>query len=88
MRRRPLGSYVIIVLLGAVIGSVLGQLLGLILPEGVVKEFFIRSATLINMQPTIIGPDWLNVTFGLCFKINVSGVLGIFIAAYIWRIMR
>ncbi len=88
MRRRPLGSYIIIILLGAVIGSVLGQLLGLALPEGVVKEFFTRTGTLINFRPMTIGPEWLNVTLGLCFKVNVAGILGIFVAAYIWRIVR
>ena len=88
MRRRKLGTYIVIILLGAVIGSVLGQLLGLVLPEGVVKEFFTRTGTLINLRPTTIGPDWLNITMGLCFRINVTGILGIFIAAYIWRIIR
>ena len=88
MRRIPLGKYIIVILLGAVIGSVLGQVLGLVLPEGVVKEFFTRTGTLINFRPTTIGPDWLNLTLGLCFKVNVTGILGIFIAAYIWRLIR
>ena len=88
MRRQKLGTYIVIILLGAIIGSVLGQLLGLVLPEGVVKEFFTRTATLINFRPTTIGPDWLNITLGFCFKVNVTGILGIFIAAYIWRIIR
>ena len=88
MKRRSLGTWILVLLLGAVIGSVLGQLLGLILPEGVVKEFFTRTGTLVNLRPTTIGPEWLNVTLGLCFKVNVSGILGIFLAAYIWRFVR
>jgi len=88
MRRKPLWMYIIAILLGAAIGSVLGQLLGLVLPEGVVREFFTRTATLVDFNPSTIGPEWLNVTFGFCFKINVTGIIGIFIATYIWRIIR
>ena len=83
-----MGAYVIVILLGAVIGSILGQLLGLALPDGVVKEFFTRTATLVNFRPTTIGPDWLNITLGLCFRMNATGIIGIFIAAYIWRMIR
>lgn len=88
MRRRPLGLYALILLLGAVIGSILGALLGMVVPEGVVKEFLTRSANIVTLNPTTLGPEWLNVTLGFRLSINACGVFGIIIAAYILRLLR
>ncbi|MDZ7337323.1 MAG: hypothetical protein ONB30_02150 [candidate division KSB1 bacterium] len=88
MRRRPLGLYALILLLGAVIGSILGHLVGMLVPEGVVKEFLTRSANLITLNPTTLGTEWLSVTVGLRLSINACGVFGIVIAAYILRMLR
>ncbi len=88
MRRRPLGMYALVLLLGAVIGSILGHILGMVVPEGVVKEFLTRSANIVTLSPTTVGPAWLNVTLGLHLSINACGVFGIIIAAYILRLLR
>ncbi|MCR4440112.1 MAG: hypothetical protein QHJ34_12630 [bacterium] len=88
MRRRPLGFYALILLLGAVIGSILGQLVGMVVPEGVVKEFLTRSATIVTLSPTTVGPEWLHFTFGLHLTISACGVIGVIIAAYILRLVR
>ena len=79
-----IGWILIIILLGALVGSALGEVLGLILPEGVVKEFFLRSADFG------VGPGTLNLvvfsfTLGFTLKVNVIGVIGIGLVAYFLR---
>lgn len=84
MRRKNLGWILIIVILGALIGSALGEVLGLILPEGVVKEFFLRSAQ-FSLGPASLNLIILTITLGFSIKLNVIGVLGIIFAAYALR---
>lgn len=88
MRKRPPGMYALILLVGTLIGSILGQVVGMVVPEGVVKQFLTRSANIVTLSPSTIGPDWLNFTVGLHLTINVCGVFGIVIAAYILRLLR
>ena len=84
MRKKNIGFIILIIILGAVIGSALGEIIAFILPAGVVKEFFLKSAS------ASIGPGTLNIiiftlTLGFSFKVNTIGILGIVIAAYILR---
>ncbi|MFQ5753410.1 MAG: hypothetical protein ACE5HI_15585, partial [bacterium] len=44
MTRKSFGRVVLVIILGAMIGTLFGKLLGLVLPEGVVKEFFLKEA--------------------------------------------
>ncbi len=84
MRRKGLGFILIIIVLGAIIGSAMGEVLGLVLPDGVVKEFFLRSAS-FSVGPAVLNLIVFSVTLGFSLKINVIGVMGIFMAAYILR---
>ena len=63
MRKRSLGILILFLFLGAIIGSALGKLIALILPDGVVKQFFIRSAT-IGFDPVTINLGFISFTFG------------------------
>ena len=84
MRKRSLGILILFLFLGAIIGSALGKLIALILPDGVVKQFFIRSA-IIGFDPVTINLGFISFTFGFEFILNVIGVVGIAIAAYLLR---
>jgi len=84
MRKKSLGFILIILFVGALIGSAFGEVVAYILPDGVVKQFFIKSAT------ASIGPGTLNIiiltlTLGFSIKVNVMGIIGILIAAYALR---
>ncbi|MFC1499870.1 DUF4321 domain-containing protein [Candidatus Zixiibacteriota bacterium] len=87
IRNRRLGSLILWLICGAVIGSLFGELLGLVLPEGVVKDFFLTS-TDIGIGPVPINLAVVSFTFGFTFDINVTGVLGILFAAYYFRWFR
>ncbi len=86
-RNRRIGILTLWLVCGAVIGSILGELLGLILPEGVVRQFFLAAAE-IGFGPLYINLAVVNFTIGLGFKINVAGVLGILFASYYFRWFR
>lgn len=84
MRKKRFGFIVLILLLGGLVGAALGQVLGLILPEGVVKDFFLRSVT-FGFSPTTLNLVILTLTLGFTFKINIIGVIGIILLAYLLR---
>jgi len=83
-RKKSLGYIILILVLGAFIGSVFGEVIGLILPDGVVKDFFTKSVK-DEIGPATINLNLLTFTIGFAFKLNVIGVVGIVIAAYLLR---
>ncbi len=84
MRKRPLGIIFVFLILGAIIGSALGNLVAMLLPDGVVKQFFIRSAT-IGFDPVTLDLGFLSFTLGFKFILNVIGIVGIAFTAYMLR---
>ena len=84
MAKKSIGKLILVVILGAMVGSLLGHLIGLVLPEGVVKQFFLTSANL-EVGPGSISTWLFGVTFGFNLKMNVIGLIGIGIAVYYLR---
>lgn len=86
-RKNSIGWFVVAVIIGAVIGTTLGEVVGFLLPDSVVKEFFLRSASFgTNLEnPPTLNLGIIALAFGLKFKINAIGVIGIIVAAYILR---
>jgi hypothetical protein len=65
-------------------GTLLGELIGLLLPAGVVKDFFLKSGA-IGFGPGTLNAVLFTITIGLSFKINVVGLIGIGVAVYLLR---
>lgn len=84
MAKKPLGHIIIVVLLGAMIGTLLGQLIGLVLPAGVVKEFFLKSAPL-ELGPITLDVALFAITLGFKITFNIVGLIGIGVAMYFFR---
>ncbi len=84
MRKKSIGWILVVILLGAFIGSALGEVLAYILPQGVVKEFFLRSVE-FSLGPGTLNLVILTFTLGFSLKLNVISVLGIGIASYFLR---
>jgi hypothetical protein len=85
MKRRLSVAFILLaIVLGAIIGSALGEVIGLTMPDGVVKQFFTNTAN-IGFDPTQINLGIINFTLGFYFRLNVIGVIGIILAAYIFR---
>ena len=82
--QRKLGFIILVLIMGAVVGTLLGELLGIILPEGVVKNFFIQSAT-FSFGPGELNTTVFTLTLGFALKLNIIGLIGILLAIYLLR---
>ena len=80
----------LVLIIGIIISSILSQLVGGILPEGVVKEFFLTSRSIgWGIQPN----NWIDLFVirfktGLFIDINVVSFLGMVIAWYFLRYFK
>jgi hypothetical protein len=84
LRKKSWKYYLVVIFLGALIGSVLGEIAAYLIPEGVVKDFFLKSAA-ASFDTGTISIIIITVSLGLSFKLNIMGVIGILIAAYALR---
>ena len=81
---RGIGVVIVVVVAGLVVGSLLGELLGG-LTSGSLQEFFTKGPSIGLTSPATLDLRFLALTFGLVFKVNVVGILGIVIAAVALR---
>ena len=86
-QKRSLGFIFIILIFGAVVGTLFGNVLALLLPEGVVKQFFLQSVSW-GISPVTLDFIVGTVTFGLRVKFNIISVLGLAAAYYFLRYFR
>ena len=95
MKNRDVSLIVIGLFLGAIIGGVVGSLLGWMLPEGVVKDFFLTSITFDiggaidnEMGVLVIDLKIITLKFGFSVVLNFTSVIGLATAYYILRYFR
>ena len=96
MKNRDVSLIALGLLTGAIIGGVIGNLMGWMLPEGVVKDFFLTSFDLdigsgfAGNESGVIIIDLKIVTlrFGLALSLNFTSVIGLATAYYILRFFR
>jgi len=95
MNKRSIAIISLVLIIGAMVGSLLGQLLGLILPEGVVKGFFLTGITfdLAGIVGNETGVIMLNliilkISFGLSLFFNFCSLIGLVTAYYFLRYLR
>ena len=79
--QNPSWILVVIVIAGAMLGSVLAGAVG----ESTYLSWLGRSLTVGLAPPVVIDLHVLTVTFGLTLRLNLAVVLGILIAAYVFR---
>jgi hypothetical protein len=72
------------IVLGLVIGSAVGEAIGHVLPDGVVKNFFLEHAE-TGFGPTPLNFVAFTLTIGISLKVNIMAVLGVVLAAYLFR---
>ena len=96
MKNRDISLVALGLLTGAIIGGVIGNLMGWMLPEGVVKDFFLTSfnldigSGLAGNQNGVIVIDLKIITlkFGLALSLNFTSVIGLATSYYILRFFR
>ena len=95
MQKRKINIIVLSLLIGAIFGGVFGNIFSLILPESVVKDFFLTSINfdlggLVNndLGVLIIDLKVIVLKLGLSMSFNFTSVIGIAVAYYILRYLR
>lgn len=86
-QKRSIAVIFLVLIIGAAIGTILGDVLGMIMPEGVVKQFFLQSVSW-GISPVTLDVIVMTITFGLRIKFNISSVLGLAAAYYFLRYFR
>ncbi len=85
--KRSIGFIFVVLIIGSVVGTLFGNLLGVLLPEGVVKQFFLQTVNW-GISPVTLQFIVGSITFGLSIKLNISSVLGLAVAYYFLRFYR
>ena len=95
MKKRSWGYITLGLVFGALIGSLIGQLLGWILPEGVVKDFFLLGvsfdlAGLVGNESGVVVIDLIIIKFkfGVSIAFNFTSLIGLATAYYFLRFFR
>ena len=83
-RQKSLGVLIVMLILGMIVGTAIGEAIGLVLPEGVVKDFFLRSVT-AGVGPATVNLVAFTFTLGFSLKVNLMAVLGVVLATYLFR---
>lgn len=90
-RRRSVKIIVLMIFSGAIIGSVLGDVAAALLPESVVRDFFLLSFDTSNYglaKPFVLDLRIFSLTFGFTLRVNFMGVVGMGVAYYLLRYYR
>ena len=95
MNQRSISIIILILFFGTMLGSLFGELLGWILPESVVKDFFLKSvnfnlAGLIGNQSGVIVLDLIMISIQLGIKLtfNFCSIIGFSASYYFLRYFR
>jgi Sec-independent protein secretion pathway component TatC len=84
-RRKKLITYIVVLVFGLLLGGLLGELVSSLLPEGVVKDFFVTTVG-GRLGPGSLDLIVLSLTAGIAVKLNVMSLIGLLIAAYLFRV--
>ena len=82
---RSLGLLLLAVVVGLVFGSLVGELLAQFVSSPWLKGVLTRGPMLGLSPPATLDLRLLAVTFGIVFKVNALGVIGIIVALIIVR---
>ena len=95
LNKRSLSIIVLILFFGTLFGTLLGELLGWILPDSVVKEFFLKSinfnlGSVVGNESGVVSLDlvMLTIKFGLNLTFNFTSIVGFATAYYFLRYFR
>ncbi len=84
IRSRPIGILIVMLVVGCVLGSLFGELLGVILPKGVIRDFFVTGVR-PGFNRLHVDVGILAFSIGLRIKVTVTSVLGMMLAVHMFR---
>jgi hypothetical protein len=75
---------IVIIVVGALLGSFLGKFIGIIVPAGSIRDLFATEIS-AGLSPATLDLRIVDLTFGCLFKLNISAVIGIIFAAFLFK---
>lgn len=85
MSAKNLIALAVIIVIGALLGTAVGKFVGLVIPpESNWHSLFVDQIT-AGLTPTNIDLQLIEITFGCLLKFNLTSVIGIIIAAILYR---
>ena len=90
MNKKDLYFILLVIFIGCILGTALSMLIGIIIPDGVVKDFFILTKSFGFGQSA---NNWFNFgplrfKIGLFFDVSILSIVGILISWYILRYFK
>lgn len=76
---------VVVVVVGSLLGMFLTKLFGIWFPPGSQVAGLINTGINTGLNPTTVDLTLVELTAGLVFKFNIASILGIFVAAVIYK---
>lgn len=90
-RKRSVKVITLMLFTGAILGTVLGDVAAALLPESVVRDFFLLSLDTAKYgltDPFVLDLRIFSITFGFTLSVNFMGVVGMAVAYYLLRYYR
>ena len=84
MEGKSIFTGIIVIVVGALLGSFIGGFIGHAFPDGVIHDLFAKEIS-AGLEPAKLDLRVLEVTFGCLLKFNVTSVIGILLAAFLFR---
>ena len=84
MRKSP-WVLLIFVLIGGLLGGILGEILHVMAPQGTIQSIFSTNFSPGIDPPLTINLVLIKLVFGLSIKINILGILGMFVGIYLYK---
>lgn len=75
---------VVVVAIGSLLGIVIGKLFNIWFPAGQINAL-LNTGINTGLNPTTVDLNLVELTAGLVFKFNVSSIIGIFLAAVVYK---
>ena len=90
MTKKSILFILVVFILGMMLGTLISLLIGFILPEGVVKDFFLIKKS-VGWGAT--SNNWLDLGFfrfktGLFLDLSILSIMGFFISWYLLRYFK
>ena len=90
MAKKTILFILVVFILGMMLGTLISLLIGFILPEGVVKDFFLIKKS-VGWGAT--SNNWLDLGFfrfktGLFLDLSILSIMGFFISWYLLRYFK
>lgn len=75
---------VVVVAIGSLLGIFIGKLFNIWFPAGQINAL-LNTGINTGLNPTTVDLNLVELTAGLVFKFNISSVVGIFLAAVVYK---